>query len=219
MSTEGEILRVSVLPYRCSTWPPLVTYRAPDKRFSHTLDSLGRWPHPDCSFRSTQVATVQGISCTAHELFCLQVVLCGTWSEMVLCGTRSEMVLCGTWSEMVLYGTWSEMVLCGTRSEMVLCGTRSEMVLCGTWSEMVLCGTRSEMVVWYMVRNGSVRYTVRNLGCTVTIDSVLVNSKTHAAFLFPVHAMFRHDCPLAVKPGSTPRCLVHTKKTLRFFTY
>jgi hypothetical protein len=48
--------------------------------------------------------------------------------------------------------------------------------------------------VWYMVRN---------LHCTVTIDSVLVNSKTHNAFLPPVHAMFDHDCPLAVKPAST----------------
>ena len=39
MSTEGEILQVSVLPYRCSIcW----LLRAPDKRFSHTLDSLGR---------------------------------------------------------------------------------------------------------------------------------------------------------------------------------
>ena len=36
------------------------------------------------------------------------------------------------------------------------------------------------------------------------------NSKTQNAFFFPVHAMFRHDCPLAVKPASTPRRLVHT---------
>jgi hypothetical protein len=35
------------------------------------------------------------------------------------------------------------------------------------------------------------------------------------AFLFPVHAMFRHDCPLAVKPASTSRGLVHKKKTWR----
>jgi len=48
----------------------------------------------------------------------------------------------------------------------------------------------------------------------VTIDSVLANSRTQNAFLFPVHAMFRHDCPLAVKPASTPRRLVH-KKTWR----
>ena len=58
------------------------------------------------------------------------------------------------------------------------------------------------------------RYMVRNLRCTVTIDSVLANSKTHNAFLFTVHAIFRHDYPLAVKPASTPRLLVQ-KKTLR----
>jgi hypothetical protein len=57
-------------------------------------------------------------------------------------------------------------------------------------------------------------YMVRNLRCTVTIDSVLANSKTHS--YSPVHAMFRHDCPLAVKPASTPRRLVH-KKTWRGF--
>jgi len=61
---------------------------------------------------------------------------------------------------------------------------------------------------------GSVRYMVRNLRCTVTIDSVLANSKTQNAFLLPVHAMFRHDCLLAVKPTSTPRRLVH-KNTWR----
>jgi len=33
------------------------------------------------------------------------------------------------------------------------------------------------------------------------------NSKTHNAFLFPVHAVFRHGCPLAVKPASTPQRL------------
>jgi len=41
-------------------------------------------------------------------------------------------------------------------------------------------------------------------------DGNPANSKTQNAFLFPVHAMFRHDCPLAVKPASTPRRLVHT---------
>jgi len=44
--------------------------------------------------------------------------------------------------------------------------------------------------------------------------AVLANSKTQNAPLFPVHAMFRHDCPLAVKPASTPQCLIH-KKTWR----
>jgi hypothetical protein len=43
-------------------------------------------------------------------------------------------------------------------------------------------------------------------------DVNLANSKTHNAFLFPVHHMFRHVCPLAVKPASTPRCPVHKKK-------
>ena len=38
------------------------------------------------------------------------------------------------------------------------------------------------------------------------------NSKTQNAFSFPVHAMYRHDCPLAVKRASTPRPLVQTNK-------
>ena len=39
--------------------------------------------------------------------------------------------------------------------------------------------------------------------------AILANSDTQNAFLFPVHAMFSHDCPLAVKPVSTPWRLVH----------
>ena len=58
---------------------------------------------------------------------------------------------------------------------------------------------------------GSVWYMLRNLRCTVTIDSVLANSKTQNAFLFSVNAIFRHDYPLAVEPGSTPRPLVQKK--------
>jgi hypothetical protein len=61
---------------------------------------------------------------------------------------------------------------------------------------------------------GCMWYVVWNLRCTVTIDSVLANSKTPNAFWFPVHAMFRHNCRLAVKPASTPRRLVH-KNTWR----
>jgi len=45
----------------------------------------------------------------------------------------------------------------------------------------------------------------------------LANSKTQNAFLFTVHAIFRHDYPLAVEPASTPRILV--KKIERFSTY
>ena len=37
------------------------------------------------------------------------------------------------------------------------------------------------------------------------------NSKTQNAFLFTVHAIFRHDNPLAVEPASTPRPLVQKK--------
>ena len=62
---------------------------------------------------------------------------------------------------------------------------------------------------------GSVWYMIRNLRCTVTIDSVLANSKTQNAFLFSVKAIFRNDYPLAVEPGSTPRPLVQKKKTWR----
>jgi hypothetical protein len=42
----------------------------------------------------------------------------------------------------------------------------------------------------------------------------MANSKTQNAFLFPVHAMFCHNCPLVVKPASMPWHLVH-KKTWR----
>ena len=61
---------------------------------------------------------------------------------------------------------------------------------------------------------GSVWYMIRNLRCTVTTDSVLANSKTQNTCLFTVNAIFRHDYPLAVDPGSTPRPLVQ-KKTWR----
>ena len=58
---------------------------------------------------------------------------------------------------------------------------------------------------------GSVRYMVRNIRCTVTIDSVLANSKTQNAFLFTVYVIFRHDYPLAVEPARTPKPLVKKK--------
>ena len=54
-------------------------------------------------------------------------------------------------------------------------------------------------------------YMIRNLRCTVTIDSVLANSKTKNALLFTVNAIFRHDYPLAVEAGSMPRPLVQKK--------
>ena len=58
-------------------------------------------------------------------------------------------------------------------------------------------------------------YMIRNLRCTVTIDSVLANSKTQNAILFIVNAIFLHDYPIAVEPGRTPRPLVQKKKTWR----
>ena len=60
------------------------------------------------------------------------------------------------------------------------------------------------------------RYMIRNLRCTVTIDSVLANSKTQNTFLFTVNAIFHHDYPVAVEPGSTPRPLVQ-KKAWRYY--
>jgi hypothetical protein len=45
--------------------------------------------------------------------------------------------------------------------------------------------------------------------------AILTNSKTQNGFFFSFHAMFRHDCPLVIKPASTPRRLVHKKKTWR----
>ena len=67
--------------------------------------------------------------------------------------------------------------------------------------------------------DGSVWYMIRNLRCTVTIDSVLANSKTQNAFLFTVNAIFLHDYPLEVEPGSTPRPPSTKKNLERFSTY
>ena len=49
--------------------------RAPDKRFWHTLDSLGRWPRPASSFCSAQAATllefhVPFTNCFVRRQFC-----------------------------------------------------------------------------------------------------------------------------------------------------
>jgi len=65
---------------------------------------------------------------------------------------------------------------------------------------------------------GSMWYMIRNLRCTIRIDSVLANSKTQNTFLFTMNAIFRHDCPLAVEPSSTPRPIVQ-KNLERFSTY
>jgi len=65
---------------------------------------------------------------------------------------------------------------------------------------------------------GSVWYMIRNLRCTVTIESVVANSKAQNAVLLSVNAIFRHDYPLAVEPAGTPRPLVQ-KNLERFSIY
>jgi hypothetical protein len=52
---------------------------APDKRFSHMLDSLSQWPQPSSLQRTGSYSA--GISRTTHELYCPKVVLCVTWFE------------------------------------------------------------------------------------------------------------------------------------------
>ena len=64
------------------------------------------------------------------------------------------------------------------------------MVLCGTWSETSVAPSQ--------------------------LTQFWQNSKTQNVFLFTVHAIFRHDYPLAVEPASTPRPLVQ-EKSLRDF--
>jgi hypothetical protein len=80
-------------------------------------------------------------------------------------------------------------------------GSHSTGISCTYHSRIVLSVGSS---VWYVVWNR----------CTVTIDSVLANSKRQDAFLFPVHAMFHHDCLQVVKPASTRQHLGH-KNTWR----
>ena len=61
------------------------------------------------------------------------------------------------------------------------------VVLCGTWSETSVAPSQLTQF-WQIPRQN--------------------------ALLFTVHAIFRHDYPLAVEPASTPRPLVQ-KRTLR----
>ena len=49
--------------------------------------------------------------------------------------------------------------------------------------------------------------------------AILAISNIQNAFLFPVHAMFSYDCPLVVKPASTPQRPVHKKNLGRFSAY
>jgi hypothetical protein len=58
MSTEGESLQVPVLQLQFPAHLMCWLLRAPDKCFTHTVDSLGRWPQPVCSFHSAKAATL-----------------------------------------------------------------------------------------------------------------------------------------------------------------
>ena len=91
----------------------------------------------------------------------------------------------------------------------------SRVAVCALWNEQA--ATLLEFMYHSRIVlsvGGSVWYMIRNLHCTVTIDSVLANSKTQNAFLFTENAIFLHDNSLAVEPGSTPRPLVQ-KNTWR----
>ena len=87
-------------------------------------------------------------------------------------------------------------------------------------SRVAACALRNEQAVRaHRPIGGSVWYMIRNLRCTVTIASVLANSKTQNASLFTVNAILLHDYPLAVEPGSTPKPLVQKKNLETFSTY
>ena len=108
----------------------------------------------------------------------------------------------------------------GRESLQVFFFTRGLGVLPGLWARTT-CSFRSAQaatLLEFMYHSrivlsvgGSVWYMIWNLRCTVTIDSVLANSKTQNAFLFTVSAIFLHNYPLAVEPGSAPRPLVQKK--------
>jgi hypothetical protein len=66
---------------------------------------------------------------------------------------------------------------------------------------------------------GSVWYLVRNLRFTITIVSGLANSRTQNAFLTPVLAMFRRDCPLPVEPAKYVMVPDSQTNLERFSTY
>jgi len=87
--------------------------------------------------------------------------------------------------------------------------------LCGTVTGMVTpkgsMSTEGEILQFSVLRYRSsicpplVTRQMSNL-------AILADSKTQNASLFPVHAMFRHDCPLAVKLASTQWNLANQKK-------
>jgi hypothetical protein len=94
-----------------------------------------------------------------------------------------------------------------------------------------LCGTASGKVTpkGSMLTEGEIlHFSVLPYRCSICPPlvtrqmsnlAVLADSKTQNASLIPVHAMFRHDCPLTVKLASTQWNLVNKINLERFCTY
>ena len=87
-----------------------------------------------------------------------------------------------------------------------------------------LCGTVTGMVTpkESMLTEGEIlQFSVLPYRCSICPPlvtrqmsnlAILADSKIQNASLFPVHAMFRHDCPLTVKLASTQWNLTNKKK-------
>ena len=79
--TKGEHFNrgrdFNFLSYCTGAWyvHPWWLLRAPNKLFSHTLDSLRQWSWLACLFNSVQAATL------LEYLYHSRIVLCGTWSK------------------------------------------------------------------------------------------------------------------------------------------
>jgi hypothetical protein len=92
MSTEGETLHVTVARY-VHCW---LFLGAPDKLLAHARQSLPMAPAGLYVSQPT-VSHCAAISCTALELFCQWVVLCGTRSKPTF--ARSQLISFGTFQD------------------------------------------------------------------------------------------------------------------------
>jgi hypothetical protein len=84
------------------------------------------------------------------------------------------------------------------------------------WQTCLFCSTQATNLLEFLVPvmncfacSGSVWYLVWNIQCPWQMTQFwhISSFKTRKAFLFPVHAMFHHDDPLAVKLASIPQHL------------
>jgi hypothetical protein len=76
-----------------------------------------------------------------------------------------------------------------------------------SWRNMAWTGNKKAFCVLLFAKTESIVTVQRRFRITYVVG----NCKTQNAFLFPVHAMFLHGCPLAVKPAGTPRRLRHKR--------